>query len=95
MTKLSVVVIVALVLFAAWALSGCVNASMTCPDGKSTVTYKGLALTGATSVSCVGSTLGGDTIQVTGLDIAALAAAVAPLVGPAILAAHPAPTPVP
>lgn len=68
-------------------LAGCVNVSMVCPDGQSTVTYRGLSLTGNTAVSCVGSPLGGDTVQVSGLDIAALAMAVAPLV------AAPAPAP--
>lgn len=71
------------------ALAGCVNVSMTCPDGKSTVTYRSLSLTGNTAVSCVGSPLGGDTVQVSGLDIAALAMAVAPLL------AAPAPVPAP
>jgi hypothetical protein len=61
-------------------LAGCVNVAMLCPDGKSTVTYKGVSLTGATSVSCVGNALGGDSAQVSGLDIAALAAMIAPLV---------------
>jgi hypothetical protein len=70
-------------------LAGCVNVSMLCPDGKSTVTYKGVSLTGNTAVSCIGSPLGGDTVQVSGIDIAALALAVAPLL------AAPAPPPPP
>jgi hypothetical protein len=57
--------------------AACINVSLLCPDARSTVTYRGLSLT---SVSCVGSPLGGDTVQVTGLDIVSLAAAVAPLV---------------
>jgi hypothetical protein len=61
-------------------LSGCVNISMQCPDKTSTVSYQGLSLTGNTSVSCVGSPLGGDTAVVTGMDLAALAMMVAPLV---------------
>jgi hypothetical protein len=78
------------VLFLAVVLcGGCVNVSMLCPDGKSTVTYKGVSLTGNTAVSCIGSPLGGDTVQVSGIDIAALALAVAPLL------ASPAPPPPP
>jgi hypothetical protein len=61
-------------------ISGCVNASLVCPDGKSTVTYRGLSLTGSTAVSCVAGANGGDVVQITGVDLIALAAAVAPLV---------------
>jgi hypothetical protein len=68
--------------------SGCVNASMLCPDQKSTVTYKGLALNGTTSVSCVQTLGGGDVAQVSGIDLAALAAMVAPMV---LMAQPPAP----
>lgn len=68
-------------------LSGCVNATMLCPDKVSKVSYSGLALTSNISVSCVGSPLtGGNVVQVSGVDILALAMAVAPLV-----AAMPAP----
>jgi hypothetical protein len=61
-------------------LSGCVNASLLCPDLKSTVSYCGLALTGTTSISCVQSLTGGDVAQVSGLDLSALAAMIAPMV---------------
>jgi hypothetical protein len=61
-------------------LSGCVNASLLCPDLKSTVSYCGLALTGTASISCVQSLSGGDVAQVSGLDLSALAAMIAPMV---------------
>jgi len=60
--------------------AGCVNVAMTCPDKVSTVTYKGLALTGTTSVSCMPALNGGYDIEVGGMNLLALAAAVAPLV---------------
>jgi hypothetical protein len=71
-------------------LSGCINASMACPSGKSTVTYKGVALFGNTAVSCVQSLTGGDIAQISGVDIAALAAMVAPMV---LMAQPPGPGP--
>ena len=81
---------------AALLLSGCVNVSMTCPDKVSTVTYKGIALTGTTSVSCMPSLNGGYDIEVGGMNLLALAAAVAPLVAakqPHAGAAEPDPDP--
>jgi hypothetical protein len=60
--------------------AGCVNVAMTCPDKASTVTYKGLSLTGTTSVSCIPALNGGYTIEVGGMNLLALAAAVAPFV---------------
>jgi hypothetical protein len=75
----------------AFTTLGCVSAAMTCPDRTSTVSYKGLALTGNTAVSCVGSPLGGDLISVSGMDLMALAMMVAPLV--AARQPPPAPTP--
>jgi hypothetical protein len=71
-------------LILALTLAGCVNVSIQCPDKISTVTYKGLSLTGATSVSCVGSPAGGDVVQVSGMDLTALAAELAPLVAVAV-----------
>ena len=67
-------------LAAALLLSGCVNIAMTCPDKVSTVSYKGIALTGTTSVSCMPALNGGYDIEVGGMNLLALAAAVAPLV---------------
>ena len=60
--------------------AGCVNVAMTCPDKVSTVTYKGLSLTGTTSVSCIPELNGGYAIEVGGMNLLALAAAVAPFV---------------
>lgn len=65
--------------------TGCVNLSMTCPDKVSTVTYKGLSLLGATDVSCVPLPTGGYAIDVSGTNLMALAALVAPLA----MAQHP------
>lgn len=61
-------------------LSGCVNVSMTCADKVSTVSYKGISLTGNTSVSCIPAPNGGYDIEVGGPNLLALAMAVAPLV---------------
>jgi uncharacterized protein YceK len=72
-------------------LTGCSTVSMMCPSGKSTVSYQGLALFGTTSVACLSSALG-DTAQISGLDLAALAAMVAPLI-PATAAQKPAVAP--
>jgi hypothetical protein len=60
-------------------LAGCASISMTCPDKVSTVTYKGLSLTGTTSVSCT-ATPSGYVAQVSGIDLMALATMVAPIV---------------
>ena len=73
--------------------AGCVNVSMTCQDKVSTVTYKGIALTGTTSVSCAPMLNGGYDIEVGGMNLLALAAAVAPLV--AAKQPHAAPSPSP
>jgi hypothetical protein len=70
----------ALALALVLALPGCMVATLACPDKTSTVSYKGLTLTGATTISCIANPSGGDTISVSGMDILALAAAVAPLV---------------
>ena len=83
-------------LLAALLLSGCVNIAMTCPDKVSTVSYKGIALTGTTSVSCMPALNGGYDIEVGGMNLLALAAAVAPLVAakqPHAAAAEPDPGP--
>lgn len=61
-------------------LSGCMNVALTCPDKMSTVSYRGLGLFGATSVSCTPLPTGGYSIDVSGMNLAALAAMVAPLV---------------
>lgn len=62
-------------------LSACSQISIACPDGKSTVVYRGtnLASSGPLAVSC-GVTNNTVTAMVTGTDIVALATAVAPLV---------------
>ncbi len=70
---------------AALVLSGCMNVALTCPDKASTVSYRGLGLFGATSVSCTPLPTGGYSIDVSGMNLAALAAMVAPLV----MAQHP------
>jgi hypothetical protein len=83
-------------LLAALLLSGCVNIAMTCPDKVSTVSYKGIALTGTNSVSCMPALNGGYDIEVGGMNLLALAAAVAPLVAakqPHAAAAEPDPDP--
>jgi hypothetical protein len=54
------------------------------------VSYQGLALFGTTSVACLSSALG-DTGQISGLDLAALAAMVAPLIPAAPIGQKPAP----
>jgi hypothetical protein len=63
------------------AFSGCSTISVTCPDGKSTASWKGPAIFGNTSVGCA-ATKTGVTASVSGVDVVAIAAAVMPLVAP-------------
>jgi hypothetical protein len=69
-----------LVMVIVFLLTGCINASMLCPDKVSNVSYKGLGLFGTTTVTCAEIPGGGNTVLVSGMDLMALAAMIAPMV---------------
>ena len=73
-------------------LAGCSQITIMCPDGKSSASWKGLNILGDTSVTCsTGPT--GDTAAISGLNLLALAAALAPIIVPMVGAQMPKSSP--
>lgn len=91
------VLTVGAVLFAA-----CATISVKSPDGSSSASYSGTSILGSEGVSC-GAMAGVETCSVTGQDLAGLAQAIVPYLGPLIGvpagvpagASTPRPTPAP
>jgi hypothetical protein len=91
MKRTTFVVAVLMGLALAFYSQGCTEIAATSPSGKSTITYKGsnILSSAALTAGCT-STATMENCSITGVDLAALAAAVAPFVAAALAAQKPA-----
>ena len=67
----------------ALAIAACAEISVTSPDGTSSASYNGTSIVGSEDVSC-GSMAGVTTCSVSGQNLAGLAQAIVPYLGPLI-----------